>query len=129
MSLVGAPSPGAFDTDLTTTPVGSGPFRVVSAQRDAEVVYERWDDHWNPDAALVADHLRKLGAKSYQDSFSPSPEFVVLFLPSEAFHSAALAILDLDLFLRRDDNVKDLVLHAHGLDALLKVVANFILIT
>jgi peptide/nickel transport system substrate-binding protein len=47
-------SPAAFDTDLSTTPAGSGPFRLVSAVRDAEVVYERWDDHWDPDAALVS---------------------------------------------------------------------------
>ncbi len=47
-------SPAAFDTDLSTTPVGSGPFKLVSAQPDAEAVYERWDDHWDPDAALVA---------------------------------------------------------------------------
>ena len=48
-------SPAAFGTDLSTTPVGSGPFQLVSAQRDAEVVFERWDDHWDPDAALVRE--------------------------------------------------------------------------
>jgi peptide/nickel transport system substrate-binding protein len=47
-------SPDAFDTDLSTNPVGSGPFTLVSAVRDAEVVYERWDEHWNDDAALVS---------------------------------------------------------------------------
>jgi ABC-type transport system substrate-binding protein len=46
-------SPAAFDTDLATMPVGSGPFRAVSAATDGDVVYERWDDHWDPDAALV----------------------------------------------------------------------------
>lgn len=47
-------SPTAFDSDLASTPAGSGPFQLVSATRDAEVVYERWDDHWDPDAALVS---------------------------------------------------------------------------
>jgi ABC-type transport system substrate-binding protein len=46
-------SPAAFDTDLATTPVGTGPFKVVSAERDGDIVYERWGDHWDPDAALV----------------------------------------------------------------------------
>jgi peptide/nickel transport system substrate-binding protein len=46
-------SPAAFDSDLATAPVGSGPFKLVSAERDGDVVYERWDDHWNSDAALV----------------------------------------------------------------------------
>jgi peptide/nickel transport system substrate-binding protein len=47
-------SPAALDGDLGAEPVGSGPFRLVSTSRDADTVYERWDDHWDPDAALVA---------------------------------------------------------------------------
>jgi peptide/nickel transport system substrate-binding protein len=46
-------SPAAFDSDLTTEPVGSGPFELVSFAKDGDVVYQRWDDHWDPDAALV----------------------------------------------------------------------------
>ncbi len=41
-------------------------------------------------AALVKRHVDQLGEKKYWDSFERSPEFVVLFLPSESFFSSAL---------------------------------------
>jgi len=41
-------------------------------------------------ARQVRTHLMQLGAKSYFEAVSSSPEFVVMFLPGEMFFSAAL---------------------------------------
>jgi DNA recombination protein RmuC len=41
-------------------------------------------------ALQVRNHMVALGRKSYFEQFSPCPEFVVMFVPSEGFFSAAL---------------------------------------
>ncbi|NEA27171.1 DNA recombination protein RmuC [Actinomadura bangladeshensis] len=41
-------------------------------------------------ARHLRDHVDRLAAKSYWQAFSPAPEFVVLFIPGEAFLAPAL---------------------------------------
>lgn len=45
----------------------------------------------NRHAKQVGDHVRQLSSKAYQNQFASTPEFVVLFLPSESIFSAALS--------------------------------------
>lgn len=43
-------------------------------------------------AALLRKHIRDLSSKQYWKQLEPSPEYVILFLPAEAFFSAALQV-------------------------------------
>lgn len=41
-------------------------------------------------AASMKTHVRQLASKAYQDQFRPSPDFVAMFVPGDAFLAAAL---------------------------------------
>ena len=51
---------------------------------------EQSEDMLSRHARHVQTHVQKLAQKNYWTQFSPTPEFVVLFMPGENFFSAAL---------------------------------------
>jgi DNA recombination protein RmuC len=58
----------------------------AAATDDESVRAARLDAH----ARHVREHVDRLAAKAYWQSFRPAPEFVVLFIPGEAFLAPAL---------------------------------------
>lgn len=68
----------------------------MEAYLDAVEAREKGDDEATQAALArhaiqVKTHIRELSKKSYQNQFATSPEFTVLFLPSESFFSDALS--------------------------------------
>ncbi|MEV0969047.1 DNA recombination protein RmuC [Microtetraspora glauca] len=53
---------------------------------DPDLASARLDAH----ARHLRDHVDRLAAKAYWQAFSPAPEFMVLFIPGEAFLAPAL---------------------------------------
>lgn len=72
-------------------------------------------------ARAVRGHIDALGNKAYWKSIQPAPEFVVLFIPGEAFYSAALRY-EPDLF-ERGTSVGVILASPATLIALLKAAA------
>lgn len=71
---------------------------IVDAKTPSEAYFEaiETEDHrikgekLKHHAKLVRHHVTALGKKAYWQSFQPTPEFVILFIPSDSFFSAAL---------------------------------------
>lgn len=58
----------------------------ASDTQDEDVKKRKLQEH----AAALRKHIRDLSSKQYWKQLDPSPEYVILFLPAEAFFSAAL---------------------------------------
>jgi len=59
---------------------------AVGEDVDADTRLARLRDH----ARQVRDHVQKLSSKRYHEQFEAAPDFVIMFLPDEAFLRAAL---------------------------------------
>ncbi len=107
--------------EISRTPIGSGPFRFVSAEIDKEVVVARNDDYWGerpklsrvrfaivPDATTQALELRKgSGDVIINGSFPPDTVLTLRREPSLAVESAPGTRLAYLGFNVRDPILKD----------------------
>ncbi len=89
---------GRFRPDLVVRLPG-GKRLIVDAKAPLTAYFDAVESNDDGERALkladharqVRDHLARLGSKAYWSQFDDTPEFVVMFLPGEAFFSAALA--------------------------------------
>jgi peptide/nickel transport system substrate-binding protein len=107
--------------EISRHPIGSGPFKFVSAETDKEVVLERNDDYWGekaklarvrfavvPDATTQALELRKgSGDVIINASFPPDTVLTLEREPSLAVESAPGTVLAYLGFNLRDPILKD----------------------
>ncbi len=87
--------PDGSGDEMTQHPIGSGPFRFVSAETDREVIVERNDDYWGgvpklarvrfaivPDATTEALELRKGSGDVAINSLTPDTIFTLSHDPN-----------------------------------------------
>ena len=112
--------PDGSGDEMTQHPIGSGPFRFVSAETDREVIVERNDDYWGgvpklarvrfaivPDATTEALELRKGSGDVAINSLTPDTIFTLSHDPNlevERSVGTRLAYLGFNL---RDPILKD----------------------
>lgn len=100
---------------------------IIDAKVPLKAYMQAMESDENREASLerhahsVRTHMISLASKDYWKQFSPSPDFVILFLPAESFFSAAL---EKDKSLIEDSMEKGVVLATPTtLIALLRTVA------
>src|SRR6202045_497182 len=98
--------PYGSGSEMTTHPMGSGPFKFVSAETDKEVLVERNEDYWSdkaklrgvrfavvPDATTRALELRKGSADAAINALTPDTVLVLRRDPSLAVERAPGTVL------------------------------------
>src|SRR3984957_6490193 len=106
--------------EMTTHPIGSGPFKFVSAETDKEVVVERNEDYWGdkaklqrlrfavvPDATTRALELRKGSADAAINALTPDTVVALERDPTLAGERAPGTVLAYLGFNLRDPILKD----------------------
>jgi peptide/nickel transport system substrate-binding protein len=112
--------PYGSSNEVTAHPIGSGPFKFVSAETDKEVVVERNDDYWGdkaklvrvrfavvPDATTRALELRKGSGDATINALTPDTVAALERDPSLAVERAPGTVLAYLGFNLRDPILKD----------------------
>jgi peptide/nickel transport system substrate-binding protein len=107
-------------TEMTTHPIGSGPFRFVSAQQDKEVIVERNDDYWGtkarvprirflvvPDPTTRALELRKGSADIVSNALTSDTVLALEKEPNLVVQRAPGTVLAYLAFNLRDPILRD----------------------
>jgi peptide/nickel transport system substrate-binding protein len=112
--------PYGSGTEMTTHPIGSGPFKFVSAETDKEVILERNDNYWGetpklssvrfavvPDATTRALELRKGSGDATINALTPDTVLTLQRDPSLAVERAPGTVLAYMGFNLRDPLLRD----------------------
>jgi peptide/nickel transport system substrate-binding protein len=110
---------GSLD-EITRKPIGSGPFKFVSAEQDKEVVVERNDNYWGtkarlarvrftvvPDATTRALELRKGSADVAVNAFTSDTVVALEREPNLQIERAPGTVLSYLAFNLRDPTLRD----------------------